>query len=79
MAPENICLFSEKYQEAIDIYIVNKKYEDGTIKYDLFPADNSMSIHDFFDKHTILDYTIKNRLSRFKYGYYKFISHVPLL
>ncbi len=79
LAPENICLFSEKYQEAIDIYIVNKKYEDGTIKYDLFPADNSMSIHDFFDKHTILDYTIKNRLSRFKYGYYKFISHVPLL
>jgi len=79
LAPENICLFWEKYHEAIDIYIVNKKYEDGIIKYDLFPADNSMSIHDFFDKYAILDYTIKNRLSRCKYQYYKFISYVPFL
>lgn len=76
VAPENVCAFSEKYEWLL-VYIVNKIYDGNGIGYKIFPFPDDMSIHQFFDKTTFIDYNIKRKVSRFKF--YRFISLIPFI
>ncbi len=79
VAPENVCLFAEKYPEKMKIFIVNRTYKNWESPYEIFAFENHMSIHNFLDKHAIINYTVWNRLSKCKYQCYKFISFIPYL
>jgi UDP-N-acetylglucosamine kinase len=77
LAPKNVCELSKKYASKVKVFIVNKEYKFWDIDFAIELFDNKESIDDFFDKNTFIDYTIKDKVSKF--NLYRNISFIPFI